>query len=164
MFVVDDGQRIVGYDDTVASTETSRDPPGKVQPLLNQDQRVPTDSFGSFDLLHHILCIFIGTFGHLFIKERESLRRICRITAQCRQYLIFAETVSIGSLQSKFAGCIRKFGAFLRRRRAGQPAITGGSGKDRVFSRHVPSPPILPSGPDTWPHPRQKAYRHRTSG
>ena len=125
MLVIDDCQGIVGYDEAVACSKTAWHPLGKVQPLFDHDHRVLAGCFGCGQAFHDELRVFISAFRHLLIKVRESLRRIFQFLPQRRLHLEFAERMGIRSLAGEFTGGIRQLGTFLRRRRAGQPTITG---------------------------------------
>ena len=164
MLVIDDRQSIVGHDETVACSESAGYPLGKVQPLFNHDQRILAGCFGGGQAFHDELRVFIGALRHFLIKECEFLRRVFQLLAQSRLYLEFAERMGIRSLTGEFTGGIRQLGTFLRRRRAGQPTITGRCGQHRVFIRHGQSPPV-PSGMlCTAPYQCRTACPPRTSG
>ena len=91
-------QQVVRDDHAVAGPETMLDPFGKIQCLLNADQRVGTQALGLCDLFHYEGGIAFSGFLHLRVVPGQIFGRITAPSAQRLLGKVGSQLVSVGAL------------------------------------------------------------------
>ena len=136
---VDDVKLVVGNDQAVPGTEAVRHIAGKIQFLLDKNDRVFADLLRRLILLHDELRIGVGAFLHLVgivIRDRAFASHM-----ESTLQLVFAQRMSRRSFPCRFGPRVFKLKLQPCRRRAVQPPVGAGRGQHSVIS-HCPAPPL----------------------
>ena len=146
VFQIDHVEHIVGHNAGVPGAESFRHPAGEVQPLLHQNDGVRAVLLRLGQLLHHKRFISIGAVCHLGIEVVQILRRVSCRHAQRFLHLISRKAVCVRTLLGIRRSPVRVCRAQLGAGRAVQPAVAGGSGKQRMVSHGSSAPPAPDPG------------------
>ena len=157
MLVVDDVEKPIRYDDTVPSAEAALDPhiAGIVEPLFDKHQRIGAVFPCLCHFLHYEDAVPIGAVLHLLGVVGQVLRRVLHPAAEGFFHFISAQLMAVGPLLGVFAGPVRILLAEPGRRRAVDPPVACGSGKERMLTHWFPPPafrarPLPLEAPHTW--------------
>ena len=157
MLVVNDVEKPVRDDDAVPGAEAVFDPhiAGIVEPLLHKHQRVGAALPGLCHFLHHKGAVAVGAVLHLLGVVGQVLRGVLYPAAEGFFHLIGAQLMAVGPLLGVFAGSVRILLAEPGRRRAVDPPMACGGGKEGMFTHRFPPPafrarPLPSKALQTW--------------
>ena len=162
MLVIHNVQRPVCDDDAVAGAEALFYIFGVVKPLLDQHDRVSADLLCFCDQFHYKGNIAVGAVLHLGAVPGKAFGRVLRRHTECFSELILTERMGVSTLGGKIAALIVVAFTEPCRRRAIEPPVGGGCGKQSVIT-HCPAPPHPPQGSHTGRGPPRKAWLHHIS-
>ena len=140
VLVVHDVEGAVSDEDAVPGAESALDIFGIVEPLLNQHDGVCRDLLRFGEEFQHIGGIAAGTFLHLLVVPGEVFGGVFGRNAQSRLELVFAQAVGIRSLGGEVAALVLVVLTEPCGRRAVQPPVGRGRGKQSVIT-HFRVPP-----------------------
>ena len=140
VLVIHDVEGAVSDEDAVPGAESALDVFGIVEPLFNQHDGVGRDLLRFGEEFKHIGGITAGTLLHLLVVPGEVFGGVFGRNAQSRLELVFAQTVGIRTFGGEVAALVLVVLTEPCGRRAVQPPMGRGSGKQSVIT-HLPSPP-----------------------
>ena len=128
-------EKPVRDDDAVPGAEAALDPhiTGIVEPLLHKHQRIGAAFPGLCHFLHHEGAVAVSAVLHLLGVVGQIFCGGLHSAAEGFFYLIGAQLMAVGPLLGVFAGPDRILLAEPRRRRAIDPPVACGSGKERMY-------------------------------